>query len=182
MEKIYYADIETPVGSIWAVQSNKGLMRLNFPCEEEKMLADISKHTDSVPEYRPSKLDDLGSWLDKYFKGKNPKFTKKLDLRGTAFQIRVWTTLFKVPYGVLVSYGQLADDIGKPKASRAVGNAVGENPVAIVIPCHRVVRGNGGIGGFGGGLPRKRILLNVEGVLESSDGVPEKGIDLRIFF
>ena len=157
-------------------------MRINFPCEEEKLLADVSKHTKTLLEYRPSKLDDLSSWLDKYFEGQKPKYDGKFDLRGTAFQKNVWNTLFKIPYGVLVSYGQVAEDIGKPKASRAVGNAVGENPVAIVIPCHRVVRGNGGIGGFGGGLPRKRILLNVEGVLEGSDGVPEKGIDLRKFF
>ena len=182
MEKIYYADIETPVGPVWAAQSNKGLLRVNFTCPEEKLMADIAKSTETVPEYRPSKLDDLGNWLDGYFKEKNPVFKGKFDLRGTTFQKNVWKALFKVPYGVLISYGQLAEKIGKPKASRAVGNAVGENPVAIVIPCHRVVRGDGGIGGFGGGLPRKRILLNVEGVLESSEGVPEKGIDLRKFF
>jgi O-6-methylguanine DNA methyltransferase len=182
MEKIYYADIETPVGTVWVVQSNKGLMRINFPCEEAKLLADVAKHTKTVMEYRPSKLDDVGSWLDKYFDGKKIKFKRNFDLRGTVFQKKVWTSLFNISYGVLVSYGKLADNIGKPKASRAVGNAVGENPVAIVIPCHRVVRGNGGIGGFGGGLPRKRILLNVEGVLEGSEGVPEKGIDLRKFF
>jgi methylated-DNA-[protein]-cysteine S-methyltransferase len=182
MEKIYYADIETPVGAIWAVQSNKGLMRLNFPCEEKKLLSDVAKHTETEPEYRPSKLDELDSWLTKYFKGENSPYKEKFDLRGTAFQNKVWRTLFKVPYGKLISYGHLAKKIGKPKASRAVGNAVGENPLAIVIPCHRVVRGNGGIGGFGGGLPVKRILLNVEGVLDSSEGVPEKGIDLRKFF
>lgn len=182
MEKIYYADIETTVGTLWAVQSNKGLMRLNFPCEEEKLLEDVAKYTDTVPEYRPSKLDILESWLTKYFDGKNPKYRKKFDLRGTVFQKKVWTTLYEVPYGVLVSYGGLAEKIGKPKASRAVGNAVGENPIAIVIPCHRVVRGNGGIGGFGGGLSRKRILLHIEGVLDTSDGVPEKGVDLRDFF
>lgn len=182
MEKIYYSDIETPVGNIWAVQSNKGLMMLSFPQEEEKLLADVAKHTDTVPEYRPSKLDDLGIWLEKYFNGQKLKYRKKFDLRGTVFQKKVWETLFKVPYGALVSYGQLAANIGKPRASRAVGNAVGDNPIAIVIPCHRVVRGNGAIGGFGGGLPRKRILLNVEGILESCEGVPEKGIDLSRFF
>ena len=182
MEKIYYADIETPVGTIWAVQSNKGLMRLNFPCEEEKVLCDVAKHTETVPEYRPSKLDDLDSWLNDYFDGINPKFSSKFDLRSTTFKKKVWRILFKVPYGKLISYGKLAEKIDKPNASRAVGNAVGENPVAIVIPCHRVVRGNGGIGGFGGGLLRKRILLNVEGILETSEGAPEKGIDLRKYF
>ena len=182
MEKIYYADIETPVGTVWGVQSSKGIMKLSFPCKEETLLADVSKYTETIPEYRPSKLDELGSWLDKYFNGKKPIYKKKFDLWGTVFQKKVWTALFKVPYGALVSYGSLAETIGNPKASRAVGSAVGANPIAIVIPCHRVVSGDGGIGGFGGGLPRKRILLNIEGVLDSSDGEPEKGVDLRKFF
>jgi O-6-methylguanine DNA methyltransferase len=182
MEKIYYADIETPIGTIWAVQSLKGIMRLNFPCEESELLSYISRFSDTEPEYRPSKLDDLEAWLRKYFQSENIQFSGKFDLRGTSFQKRVWKTLFKLSYGKLISYGKLAENIGKPKAARAVGNAVGENPVAIVIPCHRVIRGNGSIGGFGGGLPIKRILLTVEGILDSSYGVPEKGIDLRKFF
>ena len=182
MEKIYYADIETPIGTIWAVKSLKGLMRLNFPCEESELLSELSKLIKTEPEYRPSKLDNLDAWLRKYFQGEKIPFSEKLDLRGTIFQKKVWENLFKIPYGKLVSYGKLAENIGNPKAARAVGNAVGENPVSIVIPCHRVVRGNGSIGGFGGGLPIKRILLFVEGILDSSKGVPEKGVDLRKFF
>ena len=76
----------------------------------------------------------------------------------------------------------IAKDLGKPKASRAVGNAVGQNPISIVIPCHRVVWSNGGIGGFGGGLRMKRYLLNLEGLLPRVEGEPEKGIDLSRFF
>ncbi len=182
MEKIHYADIETTVGTVWAAQSNKGLLRLNFPCPEEQFLLEIARHTNVEPEHRPSKLDNLDAWLGKYFMGTNKKYKGKFDLRGTPFQTSVWKTLFKVPYGTLISYGGLAEKIGRPKASRAVGNAVGDNPIAIVIPCHRVVHGNGGIGGFGGGLPTKRVLLNVEGVLETSEGTPEKGVDLREYF
>lgn len=182
MTKIFYADIDTPVGRIWAAKSKKGLVRLNFPCQEEKFLDEVIKQTKTDPEYRPSKLDDLGIWLDKYFSGQEDAFDNPFDLEGTTFQKQVWREIHKIPYGKLISYGEIAENINRPKASRAVGNAVGANPVAIVIPCHRVVWSNGGIGGFGGGLGCKRILLKVEGILSSSEGTPEKGVDLSKFF
>jgi methylated-DNA-[protein]-cysteine S-methyltransferase len=87
-----------------------------------------------------------------------------LDLRGTAFQRDVWTALRAIPPGETVSYRDIAEAVGRPEATRAVGNAVGSNPVAIVVPCHRVIRTSGGLGGFGGGLDRKRWLLAHEGV------------------
>lgn len=182
MKKIYYSDIETPVGSVWAAQSNKGLMMLNFPCQEERFLEEMEIHSDIEPEYRPSKLDDLSLWLDGYFNGELQVFKGDLDLRGTSFQRKVWNAIRRVPYGGLISYGQLARNIDNPRASRAVGNSVARNPIAIVIPCHRVVSSNGGLGGFGGGLPRKRFLLELEGVLQDSEGEPEKTINLRDLF
>ena len=182
VEKIFYADIESPMGTLWAAQSKKGLIRLNLPCDEKKFLNELSTQITDEPEYRPSKLDELSLWLDDYFKGENTKYKGTLDLRGTDFQKKVWRAIYRIPYGKLTSYGLLAKAIKKPNASRAVGNAVGQNPIAIVIPCHRVVWNNGGIGGFGGGLHRKRFLLNVEGILPSSKNNSEKGIDLRAFF
>lgn len=182
MEKIFYADIESPMGTLWAANSNKGLIRLNLPCNEDKFLKELSGQISVEPEYRPSKLDNLSLWLEDYFKGKNNKYEGKFDLRGTDFQKKVWKAIYKIPYGKLTSYGLLARAIRKPKASRAVGNAVGQNPITIIIPCHRVVWNNGGIGGFGGGLDRKRFLLNVEGILPSNGKRAEKGIDLREFF
>ncbi|MCW4049666.1 MAG: methylated-DNA--[protein]-cysteine S-methyltransferase [Candidatus Bathyarchaeota archaeon] len=182
MEKIYYSDIDTPIGKIWSAISKKGLLRLNLPCAEQKFLDELGKQIDSEPEYRPTKLDGLSLWLDDYFVGKTRLYKKPFDLRGTSFQKKVWMEIYKIPYGELTSYGLIAEVIKKPKASRAVGNAVGQNPVAIVIPCHRVVWSNGGIGGFGGGLERKRFLLNVESVLPSAEGKPEKGLDLTKFF
>ena len=182
MEKIFYADIESPMGSIWAAISKKGLIRLNLPCSEDKFLNELSTQINDEPEYRPSKLDTLSLWLDDYFKGKRSKYSGSFDLRGTDFQKKVWKTIYKIPYGKLTSYGLLAKAIKKPKASRAVGNAVGQNPITILIPCHRVVWNNGGIGGFGGGLNRKRFLLNVEGILPSTKSGCEKGIDLREYF
>ncbi len=182
MKKIYYSDIETPVGPVWAAISHNGLMMLNFPCKEKRFLTEVALRSKIVPEYRPSKLDDLSLWLDDYFKGETHRFKEKLDLRGTAFQKKVWKTIQNVPYGKLISYGQIARNINNPKASRAVGNSVARNPLAIVIPCHRVISSSGGLGGFGGGLPRKRFLLKVEGVLSESEGEPEKSVDLQKFF
>ncbi len=182
MEKIFYSDVESPIGKIWLARSNKGLLRLDFPCAEEKFLKELSTQTKAEPEYRPSKLDDISNWLDNYFEGKKMEYKEPFDLRGTDFQKKVWRAIHGIPRGKLASYGQLAESIKKPKASRAVGNAVGQNPIAIIIPCHRVVWSNGGIGGFGGGLPIKRFLLNVENILPEVEGTPEKGIDLSKFF
>jgi len=182
MEKIFYSDVESPIGTIWVAMSNKGLLRLDFPCAEDKFLNELGAQINTEPEYRPSKLDDISNWLDSYFLGEKTEYKEPFDLRGTDFQKKVWRAIFEIPRGKLASYGQLAENIKKPKASRAVGNAVGQNPIAIIIPCHRVVWSSGGIGGFGGGLPIKRFLLNVEDILPGVDGTPEKGIDLKKYF
>ena len=101
--------------------------------------------------------------LDRYFKGKLRTFNIPLDLRGTAFQRRVWEFLCDIPWGETRSYGYVAQTLGSPKASRAVGGAVGRNPVSIVVPCHRVIGSNGSLTGYGGGLERKTALLELEG-------------------
>lgn len=103
-------------------------------------------------------VDQLGA----YFSGELVDFDIALDLAGTDFQRRVWAALLEIPYGETRSYGQLAADLGKPGASRAVGLANGRNPVAIIVPCHRVIGGNGSLTGYGGGLDRKRTLLDLE--------------------
>jgi AraC family transcriptional regulator of adaptative response/methylated-DNA-[protein]-cysteine methyltransferase len=89
----------------------------------------------------------------------------KLDLRGTDFQKQVWEALLHIPRGQVISYGDVANDIGKPKASRAVGSAVGENPVSLIVPCHRVVQSSGGLGNYGWGVPLKKKILEQEGAL-----------------
>ena len=182
MEKIFYADIDSPMGTLWAAKSQEGLIRLNLPCSEQRFLEELGTQITEEPEYRPSKLDEISEWLVKYFDGEKNQYKKPFDLRGTTFQKTVWKAIYRIPYGKLTSYGELANAIKKPKAARAVGNAVGQNPISIIIPCHRVVWNNGGIGGFGGGLDRKRFLLNVEGILPSNGSKAEKGIDLRRFF
>jgi methylated-DNA-[protein]-cysteine S-methyltransferase len=107
-------------------------------------------------------LADATEQLDAYFTGELTAFDLPLDLQGTDFQRRVWAALQQIPYGTTAGYGELARELGSPGASRAVGLANGRNPVAIVVPCHRVIGADGTLTGFGGGLPCKRWLLDHE--------------------
>ncbi|MGH2880319.1 MAG: methylated-DNA--[protein]-cysteine S-methyltransferase [Solirubrobacteraceae bacterium] len=100
--------------------------------------------------------------LQAYFAGDLTDFEGQIELCGTEFQRRVWASLQEIPYGQTISYGELARWVGNPKASRAVGTANGHNPAAVIVPCHRVIAADGGIGGYGGGLERKRWLLEHE--------------------
>jgi methylated-DNA-[protein]-cysteine S-methyltransferase len=100
--------------------------------------------------------------LDDYFAGKRTEFDLELDMVGTDFQRRVWQALRTIPYGETRSYGQIAQQIGSPGASRAVGLANGHNPISVIVPCHRVIGANGSLTGYGGGLERKRHLLDME--------------------
>ncbi len=102
--------------------------------------------------------------LDAYFAGKRPAFDLPLALRGTPFQVRVWEALRTIRYGTTIAYADLARQIGRPGAARAVGAAVGRNPIAVIVPCHRVVGADGSLTGFAGGLARKRVLLATEGI------------------
>jgi len=117
----------------------------------------------AIADDRP--LNRVRLFLDRYFSGKRIAFEGPFDLlRGTPFQRRVWATLLTIPYGEVRSYRWLAEAVGHPTAFRAVGSANGQNPVAILIPCHRVVNQDGGLGGYSGGLDLKRRLLALEGV------------------
>lgn len=112
-------------------------------------------------------FDDVADQLDAYFAGELTTFDVVLEPDGTEFQQKVWARLRAIPYGEVRSYGQLAAEIGQPKASRAVGLANGRNPIAIIVPCHRVIGANGALTGFGGGLHRKQALLDLERGLRS---------------
>lgn len=111
----------------------------------------------------PRAFDAAVEQLGAYFAGELTAFDLELKLRGTEFQRRVWQALLTIPYGETRSYGQIAEQIGAPGSARAVGWANGHNPIAIVVPCHRVIGANGSLTGFGGGLDRKRALLDLEG-------------------
>lgn len=110
----------------------------------------------------PEPFGDVIIQLAEYFAGRRTEFTMPLTLRGTDFQRKVWAGLQQIPYGETWSYGQLADHLGRPTASRAVGLANGKNPIGVIVPCHRVVGANGSLTGYGGGLERKQFLLDFE--------------------
>lgn len=184
MERVYYADIKSPIGSIWAAATEDGLIQVNFPRPEPEFVESLKRKVDAEVIHDPEKFHALGEMMEAYFNGERVVFDLPLDLRGTKFQKAVWRAIYRIPYGGLSSYGRLAAAVGRPRAARAVGNAVGANPLAIVIPCHRVIRSDGSLGGFGGGLNLKRYLLSIEGVLPKVKvkKYPIKRSDLRRFF
>jgi methylated-DNA-[protein]-cysteine S-methyltransferase len=118
--------------------------------------------------------------MEEYFAGRRTEFHVRLAFVGTPFQQLVWGALRKIPFGQTVSYGQLADRLGRPNAARAVGLANGHNPIGIIVPCHRVVGAKGGLVGYGGGLERKRHLLDFErSVLDRGVGQNSEGVSIQ---
>lgn len=146
--------MKTKVGTVYLVASEKGLQALYLD-QDPKL-----KNARSLKESKI--LAETVKELDEYFAGKRTKFEIPLDLQGTPFQKKVWTALTKIPYGKTYSYKELAGKINNPKAMRAVGSANGKNPICIIVPCHRVIAADGSIGGYSGGLPVKKALLDLE--------------------
>jgi len=182
LENIYYSNFDSPIGELWGATSEKGLVSFSIHTTKDDFLDDLRKHYNSNLIYSPEAFTELSMQLKEYFEGKRHSFDVRFDLEGTEFQKKVWKAIYKIPYGHLNSYGRIAKEIGKPKAYRAAANAVGDNPLGLIIPCHRVVESNGGFGGFGGDLPMKRKILKYEGIFKIDEGTPEKGVDLRSFF
>ena len=165
LERVYYAGVESPMGTIWAAATERGLFQVSLPLPESGFLESLGRRLDAEVVRDPDRLRALRVMMESYFRGERVAFDLPLDLRGTDFQKAVWRAIYAIPYGRLSSYGRLAAAVGKPRAARAVGNAVGSNQLAVVVPCHRVIRSDGGLGGFGGRPELKRYLLGVEGVL-----------------
>jgi O-6-methylguanine DNA methyltransferase len=187
MEKVCYAGIETSMGIVWAATTEKGLVQVHTSGKKDLFMFELRRRIKGEFIQDPSKFEKLRKQLELWNIGKPITFDIPLDLRGTQFQKRVWLAIHNIPYGKLSSYGRIAKAIGNPRSARAVGNAVGSNPCGIVIPCHRVIWSNGGLGGFRGGydkkdLDEKRRLLAKEGILPKKDDYPEKGLDLAKFF
>ena len=187
MEKVYYAGIETSMGTVWAAATEKGLVQVHYSGEKKSFLSQLRRRIDGEFVDDPSWFEGLKEEFESWNAGKQTAFAFPFDLRGTEFQVEVWEAIHAIPYGKLSTYGGLAEAIGRPNAARAVGNAVGANPCGIVIPCHRVVWSNGGLGGFRGGydkedLDDKRRLLAKEGVLPRAEDDPEEEVDLTSFF
>jgi O-6-methylguanine DNA methyltransferase len=150
--------------------TDRGICGLSFVESTLQFLAEMARATGIEEWDRDSDplLGQAAGQLDEYFTARRRAFQLPLDLRGTPFQQKVWSALIEIPYGETRSYAELARSIGEPKAFRAVGAANGANPVAIVVPCHRVISSRGGIGGYGGGVPLKKRLLALESGMSHS--------------
>lgn len=163
---LYYSIYAWPHSDLIMVASRNGLCRIEFSRQtnEAKFLADLSLKYHISKDNQP--FAGVRGLLDRYFSGEAVSWQVPLDfLSGTEFQHLVWSYLRNIPYGHTVTYGQIAKELGKPGASRAVGAANGANPIPIIIPCHRVLAGAGKLGGYSGGLEIKQALLSLEGVL-----------------
>jgi methylated-DNA-[protein]-cysteine S-methyltransferase len=164
---VSYAPLDSPFGTLHAAVTNRGLVRLAFPEESlDTVLERLSLRLSPRIVEAPAALDSVRHELDEYFDGRRHDFDLSLDwtLIGP-FGRRVLHVTAEIPYGGVLSYGEVAAEAGSPRGSRATGNALGSNPIPIVIPCHRVLRTGGALGGYGGGLDRKRMLLELEGAL-----------------
>lgn len=157
MESLFFFRTPSPVGPLFLAASAKGLVRLEFEARVQKLDPKTIRLCESEQALAPYLRE-----LDGYFSGERRKFSLPLDLRGTAFQLACWQALLAIPYGETRSYADIARAIGRPHAFRAVGMANNRNPIAIVVPCHRVITSGGSLCGYGGGLDVKRKLLDLE--------------------
>lgn len=152
----YYTHVDSPTGTLLLIGDKNKLTNLSFAA------------TANLPTIEPGWVENKTIFreaiaqLHAYFENKLQHFEVELDFAGTEFQRAVWQELLKIPYGKLSNYQTIANNIGRPRAVRAVGNAIGKNPICIMTPCHRVIASNGTLGGFSGGLENKRILLQLE--------------------
>ncbi len=162
IEIAYY---NSPLGILKISADEKGIKEIDF----------VKKGIKSTQNSSCEIIDQCIRQLDEYFQGKRETFELKLNPKGTEFQKRVWKELWKIPYGKTLSYGDIARRIKNQEAVRAVGQAIGRNPISIIIPCHRVIGGNGSLTGFASGLWRKEWLLKHEGIdlNHSRNKVPE---------
>jgi methylated-DNA-[protein]-cysteine S-methyltransferase len=151
-----YGYVESPIGDILVAGDEEGLKAIGFPTGKGRVEPEPGWIPDD--EY----IAEARRQMEEYFKAERRSFDLKLAPHGTAFQLDVLKALQEIPYGETRSYQDIAEHVGRPKAVRAVGAANGRNPLPIVIPCHRVIGSNGSLTGFGGGLPAKRFLLDLE--------------------
>jgi methylated-DNA-[protein]-cysteine S-methyltransferase len=152
-----YCYADSPIGALLIAGDHEAIHLIAFPKNGKPC-----RPGEGWTESAGGALTEAVRQLREYFAGRRTEFDLPLAPEGTAFQRKVWRKLQEIPYGETISYGELARRVGNPKASRAVGSANGKNQIPIVIPCHRVIAGDGGLGGFGGGLPVKEKLLKLE--------------------
>lgn len=167
-EVLYWGSVPSAQGVCTVIATERGVCWTGTPRTGwEYGLAWLERRLSVARVVENAEVEPLHQALDqlrRYFAGERVQFSCPLDLRGTAFQVAVWEELYRIPYGQTRTYAQLASAIGRPKAVRAVGAANGANPVAVIVPCHRVIGSDGALTGYGGGLPMKEWLLTLEGI------------------
>ena len=156
-----YGEMKSPAGPLTIITSPQGLHAVLWDIDREALTATVLTH--SLKKSKDEKiLLQTKKQLSEYFEGKRKTFDLPLILNGTTFQLQAWQQLSKIPYATTISYAKQAERIGDKKKARAIGSANGMNPISIVIPCHRVIGSNGKLVGFGGGIERKALLLQLE--------------------
>jgi methylated-DNA-[protein]-cysteine S-methyltransferase len=164
---VAYAELDSPIGELIVFVTQRGLLRVKYADEPiEEVLAEVAARVSPRILRAPSRTDSVRRELDGYFALRRQRFDLPIDwslVRGFAGSVLRETA--RIPFGDVRSYGQVARQAGSPRAARAAGNALGSNPIPIVVPCHRVLHADGGLGGYSGGLDRKRYLLALEGSL-----------------
>lgn len=154
-----YTTMNSPVGILKLIARPTALVAILWQHDDGER---VSMHGDAIRDDAHPMLTETKKQLMEYFDKQRESFALPLDFEGTAFQKKVWRALLTIPYGATTTYGHVAEQVGNPKAVRAVGGAVNKNPISIIAPCHRVVGSTGNLIGFGGGLHNKAILLRLE--------------------
>ena len=171
METVHIAQVETPIGTLRIASTEKGLAYVELPKAAGCGLRGWLHHR--VPDARcvESREHNCNAFAQilEYLNGERTEFDLPLDLRGTEFQRAVWAALLEIPYGERRTYSDIAERVARPRAVRAVGAANGANPVALIVPCHRVIASDGTLGGYGGGLDLKGKLLAMESAQTAGD-------------
>jgi methylated-DNA-[protein]-cysteine S-methyltransferase len=164
---VAYASVDSPFGPLLLAATKRGLVRLAYPDEPvDDALRELAAEVSPRVLESPASLDDLRRQLDEYFGGARHGFDTRIDWSLTrGFATRVLRATARVPFGSVTTYREVAGNAGSDRAWRAAGNALGSNPIPIVVPCHRVLHSGGGLGGYTGGIERKEFLLRLEGVL-----------------
>jgi len=165
MEQIYYTFFHSPLGKIGVASSSQGVVQVGLRVKETEFLKTLGHRFKGKLVPGEKENQKVVRELRTYFAGNLKTFTTKLALQGTPFQLEVWKELKNIPYGQVKSYQDIASSLSRPKASRAVGNANKVNPLAIIVPCHRVIKSDGSLGGYSRGIELKRWLLELEGAV-----------------
>jgi methylated-DNA-[protein]-cysteine S-methyltransferase len=164
---VSYALVDSPLGKLLAAQTKRGLVELAYEDgDADALLVKLSSRLSPRMLEAPAKLDDVRRQLDEYFEGRRTQFDTPIDWSlSSGFTQRILQATARVPFGQLATYREMATKAGNERAVRAAGNALGSNHIPIVVPCHRIIRTGGALGGYTGGLERKEFLLKLEGVI-----------------